>query len=111
MTEVKLLDELATLNKINNNDFLSASSYIESILSSNVLRSLQNGENEIKFDIGIGELYIRIFSDSINYNFKPSKSLEEKIANSVTNNDNILISELNDKISLKLFKIYRELLK
>ena len=111
MTDISLSEELKTLNNVSESDSINISSYIEDILSSNVLRSLQNNDNEIKFDLGIGFLFIRIFSDSIQYNFEPSKSLQEKIAKSSTDNENFLVSLLDEKISLKLYKIYREILK
>ena len=111
MTNASLLDNLKILNKINENDLLSIVDYIEDIISSNISRSLQNGENEISIDLGIGEIIVRIFSDSMYYNFRPSKSLENKVAKSSIEGTNYLAESMDEKISLKLYKIYRELLK
>ena len=109
MKNISLQEELSKLNNVSLG--YEVENYIENIITSSIFSAIKSGETSMKIDIFIGDLYIFLYSDSISYKFIPSQSLMDKVKNATLNDEDPLISDLDDKINKKLYKIYRELLK
>lgn len=111
MKAESLSSTLCELHDIEQDNIELIITHLENVISSIILSNLRDGENETSLDLGIGILSIRVFTDSISYQFIPSESLEKKLKDTAETYKDPLAQELKVKIDRKLIQIYRELLK
>lgn len=78
-------------------------------ISNEVVESLKQDSNVIEIDIGIGELYIKVVDDTIQYKFIPSAKLNDTVKNTVINKRNVLEDTLEKTLINKIVDTYKDL--
>lgn len=84
---------------------------LEDIICHDVKESLQeSGTNSItEVNIGIGKLFIYITEEEVTYRFIPSFSFENKLVNMINNNEDPMITELEESLKEKIVNRYKDL--
>ena len=67
-----------------------------------------NKDTTASINIGLGTLIISVESDSIEYKFIPSKSLESIVVDTAVNGNSKLIDDLNSALTNKLLNAYKD---
>ena len=105
---MKLLDNLAAITTVPRVDFSRLESLSEALISQELLESLSS-EDSALIDLGIGKLTLELDSDSISYHFVPSKSLEKELVNTLKEKRSKLEVILQEALTNKLLKAYKDL--
>ena len=104
--KTNIKSDLSTLTTINESTFSKLETKIEWCISDVIEKAIKNGEDTAEVDLGIGILYIK-FSDSIRYKFVPSQKLEKIITNTVVNERNDLVVNVENTLISKLNNVYK----
>ena len=104
--KTNIKNDLSTLTTINESTFSKLETKIEWCISDVIEKAIKNGEDTAEVDFGIGILYIK-FSDSIRYKFVPSQKLEKIITNTVVNERNDLVVNVENTLISKLNNVYK----
>lgn len=78
------------------------------IICDSIENSLQNKENVVEIDIGLGKLIIKVETDNVFYKFIPSNSFEKDIIDTVVNKKNPLQINAEESLGKKFATIYKE---
>lgn len=78
-------------------------------ISNEVVESLKQDSNVIEIDIDIGELYIKVIDDNIQYKFIPSAKLNDTVKDTVINKRNVLEDTLEKTLVNKIVDTYKDL--
>ena len=76
----------------------------------NVIENKLNGDWELKFDIGIGNLTLSVKENDLLYFFEPSSALESGLISGVVENKNPLEEQLLKNINKHIYKTYKDML-
>lgn len=104
-----LVQDLSTLTTIPVSSLSRLADKCKDIISYSVYESLQESENVISVDIGIGILYINVNEDSIQYKFVPSLSLEKTICKTVEGKQKPIIEDIEKTLKNRILAVYKEL--
>lgn len=105
--DVNIKGDLSTLTTIDESVFTKLITKVEWCISDGIEKAILSGDNIVNFDIGIGILSINIDDNNIKYKFKPSQKLEKVIINTVENEGNSLILNIEDSLISKLTNVYK----
>ena len=104
-----ILDDLSTLSTIPYTALEQLKDKVEDIIAYGVFESTKNLEECAHIDIGIGILVVKIEENKVYYKFRPSKTLESRIKSSVNKGVPTLIGRIEDSLSNKITKTYKDL--
>ena len=104
-----VLEDLSSLSTIPFTALEQLKGKVEDIIAYGVFESNKNLEDCAHIDIGIGTLIVKIDNNRVYYKFKPSKTLEESIKRSINNGVPTLIERIEDSLSNKITKTYKDL--
>lgn len=107
--EYNIITDLEKITALSSSSISSLFSKIEDIICHDVYENKLSYEEVCNIDIGIGYLQIYIDSENIKYRFSPSSSLEKKIINAVNNNNDILITNIEESLRSKIINNYKDL--
>lgn len=105
--KVDIKEDLSILTTINKNIFSKLEEKIIWCICDCVEKSIMNGDNTAEIDFGYGVLSILIDDNSIKYKFKPNKSLEGAISNTVVHERNSLTVNVEKALINKLTSVYK----
>ena len=105
-----LVKNLNTLTLIKSSILHKLVTISENCICDYTLESVENDEDIVTIDIGIGIIYINILDSELSYKFVPSKKLEKKIIKTIETGDSPLIQDIEDKLNQRIFNTYKELL-
>lgn len=108
--DIDILDDVSTLTTITYSALNKIMDKVALCISSSVYESTIKGENYTAMDIGIGSLCVKIVDGEILYKFVPSHRLNNMIKDVVNDKENPLINALENTLSEKILKTYKELL-
>jgi len=101
--------DLSSVTGVPKNTLNKIFSKSASIISHNLLETLNKGENTLTIDIGIGTLSLNYFDDILKYKFEPSYRLEKILIDTVTSNKDYLMEEAEESIREKINNSYKDL--
>lgn len=107
MTDI--VTDICTMSRIPKATINKLVDMASSIISNDVLESVNSANQYTDFDIGVGKLIIFADDSKVEYRFIPSKDLERKIISCIKDNKNVLIDELEESLVEKLLATYKEL--
>ena len=99
---VNIKSELSELTTIGESTFTKLFDKMIWCISNGVEDSILTENNSCEVDIGIGTLIINISDDSIKYKFIPSQKLEKALIDTVINEKNSLVLNIEDSLITKL---------
>ena len=102
--------DLSTLTTVNKSVFSKLNSKIMWCISNCVCESVKNREDYAEIDLGYGTLVIYFSDNEIRYRFIPSQTLEKAIVNTVVNERNDLVVNIENSLVSKLTNVYKTLL-
>ena len=105
-----LIEDLSVLTDVSEptlKKFIPVSIYC---LSHNVFETLHKNENISEIDIGIGQLCIKIESNSVKYRFIPSKELDKCVTQAVTTGCSPMITKIDTSLQEKIERAFKELI-
>lgn len=105
-----LIDDLTVLTDVSDKvlkKFIPVSNYV---VGHAVHEAQCVKDNYLEVDIGIGELHIKINTDSLQYRFVPSKELEKVLIQTVTTGKSPMVIKLNNDLQEKIEQTYKELI-
>lgn len=108
----RLIDDLANLSDVSENILRK----FVPLINYSVAHAVHEADCEqcddtvAEIDLEIGELQIRICSDTVKYRFIPSKELDSMICSTVRSGVSPLVTKLNNNLQEKIDKSYKELL-
>lgn len=106
---IDTLDDLCNISRIPKATINKLVDMITSIISNDVLESVNADRQYTDFDVGIGKLVVFANSSEVEYKFIPSKDLERKINSCVKDGRSILVDSLEESLIDKLLATYKEL--
>jgi len=74
-----------------------------------VLESKLNGESVCSIDISVGEIKVIISNDTISYRFIPSNKLEAMLVDTIVNNNDPLVKDIEDTLINRILNTYKDL--
>lgn len=108
--DYNILNELSTVTTIPIKDLKNLSNRSNELICHGVLECVKLGDTEAVFDIGLGTVKISILDDELFYRFEPSTKLEKMLIESVSNNSDPLIKAVEDKITDRILRAYKDLM-
>ena len=105
----KLTEDMSVLTTIPDHTLKKLLEKAKLSICHSLLESYLAGDEDIKADIGIGNLVIKVSEDSIKYRFVPYPTFEEAVQDTITNKCSPLNQALEDAITSRLEKVYKEL--
>lgn len=104
---IDLKNDLSTLTTISESTFSKLINKVEWCISDGVEKAIIEDKNELAVDIGIGILLINFTNDEVKYKFKPSPRLEKVITNTIVNEMNDLVLNIENSLVTKLTNVYK----
>lgn len=105
--DVNIKEDLSTLTTINESVFTKLVNKIEWCISDGVEKAIKSGENQVNIDFDLGTLMINFDNEQIRYKFKPSQKLEKVVTNTVVNERNDLVLNIEESLISKLTNTYK----
>lgn len=105
--DVNIKEDLSTLTTINESVFTKLVNKIEWCISDGVEKAIKSGENQVNIDFDLGTLMINFDNEQIRYKFKPSQKLEKVVTNTVVNERNDLVLNIEESLVSKLTNTYK----
>lgn len=105
--DVNIKEDLSTLTTINESVFTKLVNKIEWCISDGVEKAIKSGENQVNIDFDLGTLMINFDNEQIRYKFKPSQKLEKIVTNTVVNERNDLVLNIEESLISKLTNTYK----
>lgn len=105
--DVNIKEDLSTLTTINESVFTKLVNKIEWCISDGVEKAIKSGENQVNIDFDLGTLMINFDNEQIKYKFKPSQKLEKVVTNTVINERNDLVLNIEESLISKLTNTYK----
>lgn len=105
--DVNIKEDLSTLTTINESVFTKLVNKIEWCISDGVEKAIKSGENQVNIDFDLGTLTINFDNEQIRYKFKPSQKLEKIVTNTVVNERNDLVLNIEESLISKLTNTYK----
>lgn len=105
--DVNIKEDLSTLTTINESVFTKLVNKIEWCISDGVEKAIKSGENQVNIDFDLGTLMINFDNEQIRYKFKPSQKLEKAVTNTVVNERNDLVLNIEESLISKLTNTYK----
>lgn len=102
------VEDLSKLTSISPNYIQLIFDKLSACICYNVHEQIKNKLDYIEVDIGIGTLLLYIKEDNVLYKFIPSEKLENDIIYTINNNQDILISKLENSLQDKIIAAYKE---
>jgi len=105
--DIDLKKDLSTITTINEQVLTKFIEKIEWCISDGIEKLILSGEDSIKIDIGIGFLIITLCEEGVKYKFIPSEHLEKVISNTVINEKNLFVCNLEQSVITKFTNVYK----
>lgn len=105
-----LIPDLQALTQLNNSVFSKLIYLSELSICDDINELDMSSDNVLDLDIGIGKVYFMITEDTLQYQFTPSKSLENAIVKTLETKSNPLVKTAETNLETKIVKTYKELL-
>ena len=105
--DVNIKEDLSTLTTINESVFTKLVNKIEWCISDGVEKAIKSGENQVNINFDLGTLMINFDNEQIRYKFKPSQKLEKVVTNTVVNERNDLVLNIEESLISKLTNTYK----
>lgn len=110
MEVVDVLQDVQQLTGVKKSVLSKIASAYNFAIIDNVLERNLNDENNIKLDIGIGNLILSISDEELSYFFEPSKHLESGLISAIIDRRNPLEEQLVNNINKHIYKTYKDML-
>lgn len=105
-----LIDNLGSLTLIKSSILNKQVEISENCICDYILEAIENDEDIITINIGIGILSINISDDEISYKFVPNKKLEKKLLKTIETEESPLVEQVEKKLNQRILNTYKELL-
>lgn len=110
MKECKLSEDLSTLTTISSQTFDKLAEKVDYCICDNVEELILSGDELLKMDIGIGNIYISVKNGELKYHFEPSAKLNVDVLETIKNKKNILTKVVENTLIERLTNTYKDLL-
>jgi hypothetical protein len=74
-----------------------------------ILENVKESNVETAIDIGIGQLTVVVDGDEIHYKFKPSAKLEEMLIDTISNDNDPLVTHIEQSLVSRILNTYKDL--
>ena len=105
--DVNIKEDLSTLTTINESVFTKLVNKIEWCISDGVEKAIKSGENQANIDLDFGVLKIHFDNNEIKYKFVPSQKFEKILTNTIVNERNDLVLNIEESLVSKLTNTYK----
>lgn len=105
--DVNIKNDLSTLTTIDESVFTKLTNKVEWCISDGIEKAILAGDKIVNIDLDIGVLIISLEDNSVRYKFKPSQRLEKIIINTVENETNSLVLNIEESLIAKLTNTYK----
>lgn len=110
MRDVDLISDISLLTSVPYKTLKNLCDKSNECICHSILENFQESIGETSIDIGIGQLIIMVDNDEIYYKFKPSSKLEEMLVNTITNNSDPLVTQIEQKLVARILNTYKDLM-
>ena len=104
---VNIKSDLSTLTTIDESVFTKLIDKVEWCISDGIEKAILSGEDSVTFDLDIGTLLISFSDNVVKYKFKPSAKLEKIIIDTIENENNSLVLNIENSLVAKLVNTYK----
>lgn len=104
---IKGLSILTTIDEHHLNRLVDLSKLV---IVDEIVEQLQQGQDVIKIDLGIGDLLMHYSGESIKFKFTPNAKFEEDIANACIHQVNLIDDKVESTLKDKIVNTYKDLL-
>lgn len=105
--DINIKSDLSTLTTINESVFTKLVNKIEWCVSDGIEKAIYKGDSQVNIDLDIGTLLINFDNNEIKYKFKPSPRFEKIVTNTVINEHNDLVTNMEESLISKLTNTYK----
>ena len=109
MKKTDLLVDLAALTTIQKASLDKLCAQAHKCLCHSVQEANIDGDDTVRIDIGLGNLFIKFNSEEIKYRFEPSYKLEEYLTSTLSTGISPIIEDVEDSLISKINNAYKEL--
>lgn len=110
MEEINIVSDLAQITTIQDKVLEKLFSKMVYCISDAVVEAKKCEKELVDLNIGIGNLSIQLYEDSIKYKFVPSQELESSVKDSILEERNLLEDKLEQSFVDKIVNLYKDLL-
>lgn len=105
--QVNIKEDLSKLTTIDESVFAKLMSKVEWCISDCLEKSILAGENEARIDIGLGTIVIYFTDEEVKYRFIPDAKFEKIVVNTIVNERNDLVLNIEESLISKLINTYK----
>lgn len=107
--KVELLSDISTVSLIKPATLSKLENIAESCLCDYLVEASLQDEDLVEINIGIGTLSILTVDNELQYQFRPSQSLEKKFVSSYTSCESPIVLKSEEGLEARLLSAYKEL--
>ena len=79
-------------------------------IAHSVYEGMIEDDNEIKIDIGIGALCVKVCDETVKYRFEPSDKLLQSVTEATISNTSPLLEKANATLQERIRRTYKEII-
>lgn len=109
MNKTEVIKDLSSLTSLSATSLRKTFDKVEDIICHAIYEAYLDSEDIAEIDLGIGTLIVLCDSNNIKYKFQPSERLENAVVDSINNNKDVLISDIEESLKQRIINTYKEL--
>jgi len=109
-TNKNLIKGLSILTTINESHLERLVDLSKLVIVDEIVEQLEQGQEIVKIDIGIGTLLLHYSGESIKFKFTPNAKFEEDIVNACIHKVNLIDDKVESSLKDKIVNTYKDLI-
>ena len=109
MRNVDLVSDISLLTSVPYKTLKNLCDKGNECICHSVLENVNECNAETIIDISIGQLIIVVDNGEIHYKFKPSPKLENMLVNTLNNNEDPLVTDIEQNLVSRILNTYKDL--
>lgn len=110
MKEIDLISDISLLTSVPYFTLTNMCEKGNECICHSLLESVNEGNIKTIIDIGIGQISIILDNDELHYQFKPSNKLENMLVDTLSNNNDPLITDIEKSLVSRILNVYKDLI-
>ena len=109
MKDVDLISDISLLTSVPYKTLKNLCDKGNECICHSILENVRDSNVETIVDVGIGQLTIIVDNEEIHYKFRPSAKLEEMLINTISSNDDPLVTHIEQSLISRILNTYKDL--
>ena len=110
MRDVDLISDISLLTSVPYKTLKNLCDKSNECICHSILENVKDSNVETIIDIGIGNLTVIVDNDEIHYKFRPGSKLEEMLIDTISNNNDPLVTHIEKSLVSRILNTYKDLI-